>query len=311
MKIFKGYEDFSHGNTVVTLGIFDGVHRGHKALIELLVERAAEYQGESVVITFFPHPRSVLSSNSEGVSLLTTMEEKAGLLAEAGVDNLVILDFNSEFSNMEACDFVSEILMKHLGTRYIIMGYDHRFGRRGEGDINRIRQCQGTNGLIIEQASPVIYNGEHVSSSLIRSNLLEGRADLAADLLGYYYPLTGTVIEGKKIGRLVGFPTANIFPGDKTKLIPADGVYAVWVVYDKKTYKGMLSIGSNPTVNDDAKSKSIEVHLFDFNQDIYGKDITVRFVRKIRDEKKFEGLAQLSAQMENDKNETIRLLKEF
>lgn len=311
MKIYKGYEHFLPGNTVVTLGIFDGVHRGHKALIKLLVERAAENKCESVVVTFFPHPRSVLKSSNEDISLLTTMEEKAGLLAEAGVDKLVILDFNSEFSNMEACDFVSEILMKHLGTRHIIMGYDHRFGRRGEGDINRIKQCQGTNGLIIEQATPLILNGVHVSSSMIRSYLLKGRPELAAELLGYYYPLSGTVIGGRKIGRSFGFPTANILPDDTTKLIPSSGVYAVWVEFDRKKFKGMLSIGSNPTVNNNADARSIEVHIIDFEKNIYGSAITVRFVRRIRDEKKFASLSQLSVQMENDKNETIRLLEEF
>ncbi|HLN20436.1 MAG TPA: bifunctional riboflavin kinase/FAD synthetase [Bacteroidales bacterium] len=308
MKVHKGYEGLSIVHPVVTLGIFDGVHTGHRALLSLVRQRAAENMGQSVVVTFDPHPRQVLKTGALDMSLLTTMEEKVEHLDASGIDHLVILDFSREFSNMEACDFVSEILMNRIGTKHLIMGYDHRFGRRGEGDIEKIRRCQGTSGLTIEQAEPVLYNGEPVSSTLIRSYLLDGKPEIAAELLGYEYSLSGIVIEGKKIGRSFGFPTANIKP-QNNKLVPSEGVYAVWVKAGDTNYMGMLSIGSNPTVNKDSRTRSIEVHILDFEGDIYGSNITLKFVRKLRNERKFASLQQLSMQMEVDRQETIRLLK--
>lgn len=309
MKIHKGYEGLSPVNPVVTLGIFDGVHRGHMALIESVRKRAAEIGGESMVMTFNPHPRHVLGSGVNEPALLTTLDEKACLLENAGVDHLIILDFSMEFSNMDACDFVREILVKRIGARYLIMGYDHRFGRRGEGDIDKIRQCKGLGGLLIEQEPGIILSGEPVSSSGIRAALAAGKPEEANELLGYRYTLGGRVIEGEHIGRSFGFPTANIKPGNKEKLIPASGVYAVDVLFENDLYAGMLSIGSNPTVNPDAGKRSIEVHIIDFNREIYGKSLTVRFVKRLRDEKKFPDIAHLARQMELDKQETIRLLK--
>jgi len=309
MIIHEGYEDLNLSSTVVTLGIFDGVHRGHRALLDYLVSVAGGKNCESVVITFSPHPRIVLEPENTSLAFLTTMEEKTVLLEKAGIDHLIVIQFNREFSSIPACDFIRDILYKKIGTRHLIIGYNHHFGRRGEGDINTIRQCSEELGFKVEQVQGFRTEEGAVSSSLIREALLKGELDDANRWLGYYYSLSGKVIEGKKIGRTIGFPTANIQPDSGNKLIPCNGVYAVEVIVDKKVYQGMLNIGSNPTVNSNLKLRSIEVNILDFNEDIYGKGITVIFRKRLRDEKKFSGLKELTEQMELDKWNTLRLLK--
>jgi riboflavin kinase / FMN adenylyltransferase len=309
MIIHEGYEDLNLSSTVVTLGIFDGVHRGHRALIDYLVSVAREKKCESVVITFSPHPRIVLEPENANLAFLTTMEEKTALLEKAGIDHLIIIQFNHEFSSIPACEFIREILFKKIGTRHLIIGYNHHFGRRGEGDINTIRQCSEDLGFIVEQVEGFRTEDGAVSSSVIREALVKGELDDANRWLGYYYSVSGTVIEGKKIGRTIGFPTANIQPDSGNKLIPCNGVYAVEVFVDDKIHKGMLNIGSNPTVNNNVSFRSIEVNILDFDEDIYGKRITVVFRKRLRDEKKFSGLKQLTEQMETDKQNTLRLLK--
>jgi riboflavin kinase / FMN adenylyltransferase len=309
MIIHKGYEDLNLNSTVVTLGIFDGVHRGHRALIDYLLSVAQKKNCESVVITFSPHPRIVLEPGNANLSFLTTMEEKTALLEKAGIDHLVIIQFDREFSSIPACDFIRDILFKKIGTRHLIIGYNHHFGRRGEGDINTIRQCSEDLGFIVEQVQGFRTEDGAVSSSVIREALLKGELDDANRWLGYSYSVSGTVIEGKKIGRTIGFPTANILPDSGNKLVPCNGVYAVEVIADKKIYPGMLNIGTNPTVNNNISVRSIEVNILGFDEDIYGKRITVIFRYRLRDEKKFDGLEQLTEQMETDKQNTLRLLK--
>jgi riboflavin kinase / FMN adenylyltransferase len=308
MIIHKGYDNLKLAGSVVTLGIFDGVHIGHRALIDRLVSAAHQAGGESVVVTFFPHPRMVLENNKTDLSFLTTMEEKQKILEAAGIDHLIILEFNREFSNIPACDFLRDILLKRIGTRHLIIGYDHHFGRRGEGDFETIRHCRELETLKIEKINGVVINNKFVSSSSIRSLLLSGKLDEANSMLGYSYSLGGTVIHGKHLGRSIGFPTANINPDDKFKLIPGNGVYATEVVINDLIFKGMLSIGSNPTVNTDANAISIEVHIIGFNEDIYGSKISIRFCKRLRDERKFDNTVQLAEQMEIDKLETIRIL---
>jgi len=309
MIIHKGYEDLNLNSTVVTLGIFDGVHRGHRALIDYLLSVAQKKNCESVVITFSPHPRIVLEPENANLYFLTTMEEKTALLEKAGIDHLVVIEFNREFSSIPACDFIRDILFKKIGTRHLIIGYNHHFGRRGEGDINTIRQCSEDLGFIVEQVQGFRTEDGAVSSSVIREALLKGELDDANRWLGYSYSVSGTVIEGKKIGRTIGFPTANILPDSGNKLVPCNGVYAVEVIADKKIYPGMLNIGTNPTVNNNISVRSIEVNILGFDEDIYGKRITVIFRYRLRDEKKFDGLEQLTEQMETDKQNTLRLLK--
>lgn len=308
MIIHEGYENLNLVAPVVTLGIFDGVHRGHRTLLEILVSRAREAKGESVVVTFSPHPRLVLEQDNIKLSFLTTMEEKKVLLKNAEVDHLIILEFSKEFSKIDACDFVEDILVKKIGTKHLIIGYNHHFGRMGEGDFNTIKKCAKSLDFIVEQVQGFHTEEGAISSSLIREALLNGRLDTANNLLGYFYSLMGTVIGGKKIGRSIGFPTANIKPADQHKLIPGNGVYAVEVRLEGEIYPGMLNIGSNPTVNTDGRVKSIEVHILNFEGNIYGKEISVVFRKRLRDERKFDNTRQLADQMEIDKKETIRLL---
>lgn len=308
MKIHLGYDNLNFCNPVVTMGIFDGVHRGHKALLQTLVRRAKEAGGESIVITFFPHPRIVLENDHINLSFLTTMEEKQNLLEEAGVDHLVIQEFSREFSEIKACDFVKSILIGKIGSNHLIVGYDHRFGKEAEGDFETISQCPDLESFKVERSEVFMTGDEAISSSVIRELLLKGNVEEANELLGYSYQLSGIVESGKHIGRSLGFPTANIKPENEYKLIPGNGVYAVNVIVGENIFMGMLSVGTNPTVNKDSDKRSIEVHILDFEKDIYGGNITVKFRRRLRSEKKFANLQQLTEQMGIDKQNTIKFL---
>jgi riboflavin kinase / FMN adenylyltransferase len=308
MIIHEGYEDLDLVAPVATLGIFDGVHLGHRALLDRLVSRAKELKGESVVITFSPHPRIVLQQNKTDLTFLTTMEEKKFLLEKAKVDHLIVIKFDHPFSRITACDFIKDVLVEKIGTKNLVIGYNHHFGRRGEGDFNTIKQCSEALGFVVEQVQGFHTDEGAISSSLIREALLSGRLDEANNWLGYYYSISGTVIEGRRIGRTIGFPTANINPDSPYKLIPASGVYAVEVKVNNKIFPGMLSIGSNPTVNSDKTLRSIEVHILNFDNNVYNKPISAILRKRLRDEKKFADLGALTEQMELDKQVTLRLL---
>jgi len=308
MIIHEGYQNLNLVEPVVTLGIFDGVHRGHRVLLDRLVARAEEVKAESVVITFSPHPRLVLEQKNIDLSFLTTIEEKMLLLEKANVDHVIIIEFNKQFSKISACDFIKDILVDKIGTKHLIIGYNHHFGRRGEGDFNTIKQCSESNAFRVEQVQGFHTEEGAISSSSIREALLNGRLDEANRWLGYSYSVGGTIIEGRKIGRSIGFPTANINPDNQYKLIPGNGVYAVEVHLDDKVYMGMLSIGSNPTVNADIRIRSIEVHILNYDTDIYGRKISVTFRKRLRDEKKFDNIELLTQQMELDKQDTLRVL---
>lgn len=307
MKIHHDYNNLSLVNPVVTLGIFDGVHRGHRTLINTLVARAKEYHGESVVITFSPHPRLVLQKDIETLSFLSTMEEKTRLLERAGVDHLIILEFTRKFSQLNACDFIKEILVKKLETKHLIIGHDHHFGRSGAGDFDTINDCASMFDFKVEQVQGLHTEEGAISSSLIRRALSAGQLDEANRWLGYSYSLTGKIVEGRKIGRIIGFPTANIESDYRFKLIPSDGVYAVEVKLKDTYMPGMLSIGSNPTVNSDTSKRSVEVNIFNFSENIYGEIITVVFKKRLRDEIKFENTEQLVNQMMLDKQKVLEL----
>ena len=306
MIIHKGYEDLKIKSPVVTLGIFDGVHRGHKMLLSSLMKRAEESGGESVVITLSPHPRIVLERDNQNMTFLTTLDEKTVLLGEEGIQHLIILDFSNDFSRISACDFVRDILVARIGTKHLIVGYDHHFGKSGEGDFDTIRKCSGLMDFKVEQIEGMKYDNVTISSTTIREALNDGRLDYANNLLGYSYSLTGTIVEGKKIGRSLGFPTANILP-EETKLIPANGVYAVEVMFESASFPGMLSIGTNPTIDSSNGDRSIEVNILNFNREIYGSAITVNLRKRLRDERKFDNISHLVAQMEIDKADTLKL----
>ncbi len=308
MIIHYGCEGLNLVSPVVTLGIFDGVHRGHRTLLSSLVSKAKEANGESVVITFSPHPRLVLEKDQSDLMFLTTMKEKQVLLEKEGIDHLVVLDFSRDFSRIPACDFVKGILVEKIGTKHLLVGFNHHFGSRGEGDFDTIVQCSESFDFKVEQVQGFHTEEGAISSSIIRKALTEGRLDAANSMLGYPYALSGEVVSGKQLGRSLGFPTANINPDDKHKLIPANGVYAVEVLIKGTEYKGMLSIGTNPTVNDSSADRSIEVNILNFEKDIYGENITIRLMKWLRDEIRFNNITELTKQMETDKQDTIRLL---
>ncbi len=307
MVIHKGYDNLTLVNPVVTMGIFDGVHRGHRSLLKTLVNRARETHGDSVVITFSPHPRIVLEQDHVNLSFLSTMEEKISLLEKTGIDHLIIIDFNLEFSKKGACEFIKDILVDRIGTKHLILGYDHHFGQQGEGNYNTVKECAASMHFGVEQVKGLQTEEGKISSSSIREELLQGHVEKANNWLGYYYRLDGVVVEGHRIGRSIGFPTANIETTDKYKLIPGNGVYAVEVETGGKTYPGMLSIGFNPTVRKDGTARSVEVHILSFSKDIYGQNITLVFRKRLRSEKKFDNIKQLAEQMEIDKENTLKL----
>jgi riboflavin kinase / FMN adenylyltransferase len=307
MIVHNGYEDLNIRNPAVTLGIFDGVHIGHKALISRLVNSAKNVSGESVIITFNPHPRLVLTENT-GFCLLNSPEEKISLLEKEGVDHLIVIPFDHEFSNKEACEFIEEVLVNKIGAKHLIAGFNHHFGRKGDAGFERIRQCAESFKIVTEQVPGFRTSGEVVSSSLIREALLNGEPEKARLFLGYDYFLNGTVVEGKHLGKEIGFPTANIEPDYKRKLIPKTGIYAVEIIVDGQVFKGMMSIGTNPTVNDDPMVRTIEVNIFDFDKEIYNSKLCVVFRHRMRDEIKFRSVPLLIEQLKLDKKMALRLL---
>lgn len=308
MVIHEGCENLNLRLPAVTIGIFDGVHLGHRTLLKCLVSRALELGGESAVITFNPHPRLVLGREKKMQLFLSTVEEKAALLEREHIDHLIIMEFSDRFSKMPACDFIKEILVKKIGIRHLVVGYDHHFGFRGEGNFDTISRCARTMDFTVEQLQE--YNGNKgiISSSLIRDAILNGNLDDAKKWLGYDYMLKGEVVDGRKIGRSIGFPTANIRPFDQHKLIPGDGVYAVEVFLGSLKLKGMLSIGNNPTLNIPEAERSIEVNIFNFEEKIYGREIEVIFRYRMRDNLKFGTTGELSLQMESDREKALSLL---
>jgi len=308
MIIHQGYNNLNLRSPSVTLGIFDGVHRGHMTLLNRLTDKSKETNGESVVVTFSPHPRLVLENEKKPLFFLTTMDEKVSRLERAGIGHLVIIEFNAEFSKIAACDFIKNILVDKIGTKHLILGFNHHFGRKGEGDFETITNCSEANNFTVEQVQGFHTEEGAISSSVIREALLTGRLDEANKWLGYNYSLTGNVISGKQIGRSIGFPTANIEPEDTHKLIPMNGVYAVEVKLDGAWLPGMMSIGTNPTVNSESLKRTIEVNILNFNEDIYNRKLNIMFRKRLRGEIRFENMEKLSEQMELDKQQVIELL---
>ena len=306
MKIFHSINDFrSTKKTIITLGTYDGVHIGHKKILEKVLQNTNDEQYESLVLTFFPHPRMVLQGDSD-IKLLNTINEKIDLLQEIGIENLVIHPFDETFSRLTAEEFVKTILVDRLNIQKIIIGYDHRFGRNRTANIDDLINYGEQYGFEVEQISVQEINEISVSSTKIRQALLEGNVALANDYLGYDYFITGTVIQGKQLGRTINFPTANLAIQENYKLIPQNGVYIVKSSIDNKLVYGMMNIGFNPTVN--GQNRSIEVHYFDFDADLYSKEIRVSILHRIRSEQKFPTFDLLKAQLEKDKQVAISYL---
>lgn len=299
MKIFNSIESFvCTKKTVVTIGTFDGVHLGHQKIIERLIATAKDRKSESVILTFFPHPRMVLQDQNE-IRLLNTINERKELLKKSGLENLIVHPFDKEFSRLTAEDFVKNILVEKLKVDKIIIGYDHRFGRNRTADINDLIEFGSEYNFEVEQISAKEIQDTSVSSSKIRTALNEGNIELANQYLGYSYFLTGVVQKGKQLGRTIGFPTANLKIEEQYKLIPKQGAYIVACELNVTKVYGMMNIGTNPTVN--GNNQSIEIHFLDFDGDLYNQQIKVELLSYIRAEQKFESVNQLQKQLEKDK----------
>jgi riboflavin kinase/FMN adenylyltransferase len=293
---------------VVTTGTFDGVHLGHKTIVDRLIESARQTEGESVVVTFDPHPRQVLYPNDQSLKLLQSIEEKAARLEALGVDHLLVLKFDKAFSELSSDAFVRNILVDAVGTRKLVVGYDHHFGKNREGSFESLRKQGLIHGFTVEEIPAHDIDQVSVSSTAIRKALILGDIKTANSYLGYPYSFQGEVVQGNQMGRQLGFPTANLRISHALKLIPAIGVYAVTVVVRDRIFKGMLNIGYRPTLTQDL-ILTCEVNILDFSEDIYGETIQVRFMDRLRDEKRFAGKDELIRQLQEDRFQVTQMLK--
>ena len=308
MKVYRGLEEFEKlDNAVMTTGTFDGVHQGHRKILDRLMEVAKKSNGESVLLTFFPHPRMVLQPESD-LKLINTIDEKIELLRKEGIDHLIIEPFTKEFSRTTSLEFVRDILVNQIGTKKLVIGYDHHFGRNREGSFDHLKEFGPIYGFEVEEISVQDVDNVNVSSTKVRKALEEGEVHVAANYLGHSFFIKGEVVHGKKIGRELGYPTANLKIENPYKLIPGNGIYAVRVRRGDDLYEGMLNIGIRPTIGV-SQTISVEVNLFDFNEEIYGERLTVHFIKRIRCEKKFDSKDALIAEMQKDKVKAQQLLK--
>lgn len=308
MKIYSSIEAFTEvDRPIVTTGTFDGVHFGHRKIIKRLRQLAHDSAGETVLLTFFPHPRIVLFPDDHDLSLLNTMEEKKALLEEAGIQHLIIHPFTKEFSRLSSINFVRDILVNQLNTHKLVIGYNHHFGRNREGSFEHLKEFAPVYGFEVEEIPAQLLDDVGVSSTKIRKALSSGAVAQAAEFLGYHYSISAQVVHGNAIGRSLDFPTANLQPNDELKLIPQNGVYAVWVVVQDVRYKGMMNIGVKPTFEN--QKRTLEVHILGFDQLIYGSEIKVEFVQKVREEIKFENASLLHQQLLSDRDEIDQILE--
>ncbi len=308
MKVIYDIKEFDPQKLVVlTQGTFDGVHFGHRKILRHVVSEAREIDGVSVLLTFYPHPRLVLYPDDNELKLLTTIEEKVELVSAIGIDYLIIIPFTQKLSRLRASDFVRDILVEQLRISKLIIGYDHRFGRNREGGLKEMIQFAETYNFKLEEIPPQDIEDSIVSSTKIRKALLDGDVHLAKEYLVDLYTISGKVEEGLQRGTTIGYPTANVRFGSSFKLIPKNGVYAVWVYIDKIKYAGMLNIGYNPTFED--KNWSMEVHILNFNKNIYHHKILISFHSRIRDEMKFENENSLVNQLTKDEKKIRSILR--
>tara|TARA_R110002074_G_scaffold105391_4_gene227622 strand:+ start:680 stop:1615 length:936 start_codon:yes stop_codon:yes gene_type:complete len=307
LKIIQSISNFnSLEKTVVTIGTFDGIHIGHQKILKDLIEAAKKENKKSVLLTFFPHPRMVLQKEVT-IQLLNTIEEKASLLEKMGLDYLIIHPFSKEFSRLTALDFVRDILVNQLNTSRLIIGYDHHFGKNREGNIHQLKEYSSLYDFNVEEIPAQDIDNVSVSSTKIRNALQEGSLKTANNYLGYNYMLNGTVVNGKSLGGKIGFPTANLEVKETYKLIPKTGVYIIKIVIDNVLFYGMMNIGFRPTVS--GKDQTIEAHLFNFNKDLYGKNLRLELLYFLREEKKFDSIDDLIVQLKLDKENSIAYLK--
>lgn len=295
------HQPLSVRRPVVTIGIFDGVHTGHRFILDHLNRRAGENGGESVVVTLWPHPRIVLGKGTAGFTLLHCMEEKVRELGRCGVDRLIVIPFDRQVAGLTACEFVQKYLVEMIGVEVLLMGYDNRFGSDRLGDPEGLASCAAAVGFRIESLPEFSRGGTRVSSTVIREFIAAGDLVRAEEMLGYPYYLAGNIMEGNQLGRMIGYPTANIHPCNPYKLIPMNGVYAIRAELQGSRYRGMLNIGFRPTIDSGSAVKTIEAHLFDLSGDFYGEQIVIHFLKRIRNEMKFSGMDELKKQLDQDK----------
>ncbi len=313
MKVYRGIENFKKlPNAVVTSGTFDGVHIGHQKILSRLKNIANSTNGETVLITYWPHPRLVLG-NDNSIKLITAFDEKIKLLRRFGLDHLIIIEFTKEFAKTTSSDFIKNILVKSIGTKTLVIGYDHRFGHNREGSFKALSANSEEYGFTVEEIPQQEIHHIAVSSTKIRNHLSQGEIHISNEYLGYPHCLHGKVVKGNQLGRKLGFPTANIQVNSKFKLIPSSGSYAVKVELGDASFDGMLNIGVRPTVssisaNEKNTTQTIEVNIFNFDKDIYGEEITIKFIKLIRKEEKFDSLNHLKIQLASDKQMALDIL---
>ncbi len=309
MKVYKALSEFTRlSNAVVTIGTYDGVHLGHQKILQSVITSTKSFNGESVVVTFWPHPKKILGYKaSQDVKYLSTLDEKIEMLEALGIDHLLIIPFNRSFSELSSAEFIQTVLVDTIGTKKLIIGYDHRFGKDREGSFAYLQKNSVSLGFEVKEIPRQDLNEVAISSTHIREALSIGAVKKATQFLGKPYELKGIVSKGKQVGRTIGFPTANLKVTDVDKIIPSDGVYAVQVLHKGQIFGGMLNIGFRPTV--DGKNKTIEAHIFDFEHTIYGEELAIRFIDYIRAEQKFSSKEALQEQLEKDKIAAISVLK--
>ena len=309
MEVYKSINEFfSEDPIVLTIGTFDGVHAGHRAVIDVLSQKAEEIGGKTALLTFHPHPRVILHPNNHGLKLLNTMEERMALLESAGLDYLIIEEFNLELSRLTPLEYVKNLLAEGIKPSIVVIGDDHRFGRNREGDFNALEEMGKMFGFEVIALDAEYVNDIRVSSTKIREAIYLGDMQIASEFLTETFPLVGMVVKGQKLGRDLGFPTANIEVDKELKIIPKNGAYAVWAITpDGTKRKAMLNIGERPTVSDSSNT-SIEVNILDFSEELYGENLEVRFVKRLREERRFANVDELKAALIDDENAVRKIL---
>ena len=310
MKVHYGFESYKNiKNPIVTVGTFDGVHYGHQKIIHRLQKIAKKNNGESVLLTFDPHPRKVLV-NDQGLKLIHTVKEKINILEKLGLDHLVVYPFTKEFSKFSAKTYINELLVKKLGIHTLVIGYDHHFGNDREGNIDLLKKHEKSNPFYLEEIKAHEIEEIKISSTKVRRAIEKGNIHLVDDYCGHYYEFSGKVVHGNGIGKTIGTPTANIQLNSNEKIIPLDGVYAVICQIKDVNFKGIMNIGYKPTVNKGEK-RTIEIHLFNFNKDVYGLELRAKVIERIRDEVKFSSLEALKSQILKDNENAKKILESF
>jgi len=296
---------------VVTIGMFDGVHTGHRQLLSQLTQKAKELNGEAVVITFWPHPRMVLQQDADKLRFLTSPEERTKLFSQLGIDHLLLIPFTQKLANLTAEEFIKKFLVDQIGIKHLLVGFNHRFGKGRHHSFEEYQTFAAKHDFTISMVEAVLTEGLKTSSSDIRIHLLAGDVTSANKILGYHFTITGRVVGGQQLGRRIGYPTANIQVEEPYKLIPPDGVYACFIRVEGKHYGGMLNIGYRPTISHNVDHRSLEVHIFDFNHDIYSEEVEIEFVTRVRDEQKFSDVDTLKNQLKTDEQHIRQLLAHY